>query len=366
MFSVMIIPGSKTIHLSNLQKIKHFYDGGGTVIATSALPEHSAEAGKDHDVKQLMTAMFGENAYHVPGLITASSTSNWNTGGFIPANAIDGHKETSWKPSQGNLQNEYLEIGLGGLKNVGRIRMTSPADTPFTCRVLCLNEKGGEIAVRDQVDVKLIKDGGAEAIVDLNGLATAAIRIELQTGTMDKVSISELEVLDLQNRNILSELKTFTRHTNQQKGQAYFIPAPNQMILKTVLDGTGQAWDVRFESDYRATGGNLTYLHKILNGRQIYFFANSSENSVDLPVTLKGNLKLQAWNPHTGLISELPSTPITLDGTAFTRVQLQLGAERSVFWVEAEPYQLHPEGHRRSGLNWGCPWLKKSGREDNS
>jgi hypothetical protein len=343
MFSVMIIPGSKTIHLSNLRNIKRFYDGGGNVIATSALPEHSAEAGKDQEVKQLITDMFGEHAYNVPGLVTASSTSNWNTGGFIPANAIDGKKETSWKPSQGNLQNEYLEIGLGGLRNVGRIRMTSPADTTFTCRVLCLNEKGGEIDVRDHVEVKGVKDGSAEAIVDMNGLATAAIRIVLQSGKMDTVSISELEALDLQKRNILSELKTFTRHTNRRKGQAYFIPAPNPAILKTVLDGTGQARDVRFETDFTATGGNLTYLHKILNGQQIYFFANSSENSVDMPVTLKSELKLQAWNPHTGQISELPSTPLTLDGIAFTRVQLKLGAERSVFWVE--------EAHRSIGTN---------------
>jgi hypothetical protein len=209
--------------------------------------------------------------------------------------------------------------------------------------VLCLNEKGGEIDVRDHVEVKGVKDGSAEAIVDMNGLATAAIRIVLQSGKMDTVSISELEALDLQKRNILSELKTFTRHTNRRKGQAYFIPAPNPAILKTVLDGTGQARDVRFETDFTATGGNLTYLHKILNGQQIYFFANSSENSVDMPVTLKSELKLQAWNPHTGQISELPSTPLTLDGIAFTRVQLKLGAERSVFWVE--------EAHRSIGTN---------------
>jgi hypothetical protein len=56
---------------------------------------------------------------------------------------------------------------------------------------------------------------------------------------------------------------------------------------------------------------------------------------VDIPVTLKGELKLQEWNPHTGQISEFPSTHITLDGIVFTRVQLKLGAERSVFLAEA-------------------------------
>ena len=58
-FSVMILPGHKTIHWSSLKKIQAFYDQGGCVIATGQLPFKSAEFGHDDDVVQTVEAMFG-------------------------------------------------------------------------------------------------------------------------------------------------------------------------------------------------------------------------------------------------------------------------------------------------------------------
>ena len=37
-----------------------------------------------------------------------------------------------------------------------------------------------------------------------------------------------------------------------------------------------------------AYNGALTYIHKVKNGRDIYFFANSSEKPVDTKVVLRG------------------------------------------------------------------------------
>lgn len=58
-YKVFIIPGSKTIKCSNLQKIKQFYDNGGKVIATTQLPYKSAEFGHDADVANMIQSMFG-------------------------------------------------------------------------------------------------------------------------------------------------------------------------------------------------------------------------------------------------------------------------------------------------------------------
>jgi hypothetical protein len=58
-FSVLIMPGHKTIHWSSLAKIKAFYDQGGSVIATGQLPFKSAEFGHDNDVARAVEAMFG-------------------------------------------------------------------------------------------------------------------------------------------------------------------------------------------------------------------------------------------------------------------------------------------------------------------
>lgn len=89
-YKVFIIPGSRTIHWSNLKLIKSFYDRGGVVIAISVLPEQSAEFGKAGEVRQAVKEMFGEDAYLRTDLTRINASSTWNYGGFLPAYAIDG------------------------------------------------------------------------------------------------------------------------------------------------------------------------------------------------------------------------------------------------------------------------------------
>jgi len=60
-FSVLILPGHKTIHAPSLAKIRAFYDQGGTVIATGELPSKSAEFGRDADVQRTVAALFGSS-----------------------------------------------------------------------------------------------------------------------------------------------------------------------------------------------------------------------------------------------------------------------------------------------------------------
>ena len=58
-FKVLLLPACRTIYLSNLKKVKQFYDNGGLVVATTCLPEQSAEFGRDEEVRRLTQAMFG-------------------------------------------------------------------------------------------------------------------------------------------------------------------------------------------------------------------------------------------------------------------------------------------------------------------
>ena len=57
---MIILPACRTIRLSNLRKINTFLQNGGIVLATSFLPEQSAEFGRDADVRALSRRMFGE------------------------------------------------------------------------------------------------------------------------------------------------------------------------------------------------------------------------------------------------------------------------------------------------------------------
>jgi len=59
-FRVLILPSCKTISISNLQKIKSFYEQGGMIIFTTQLPSKSVESGKDNEVIKIMHSIFAE------------------------------------------------------------------------------------------------------------------------------------------------------------------------------------------------------------------------------------------------------------------------------------------------------------------
>jgi hypothetical protein len=199
-YRVLVLPGSRTIHWSSLQKIKAFYDQGGTVIATTRLPDAAAEFGKDAAVREAVQAVFG----------TETPT------------------------------------------------LARPA-APYTVRA---NDRGG---------------------------------------------------------------------------RAYFAASPSASTLKTVLDEALATADVRMETGATLTGGNLSYLHKAIGGRHVYFFANSSDDAVTAQVTLRGKLDLEWWDPHTGKITPAEVTRATVKDEPLTRVGLRLEPVHSLFLVEPGP-----------------------------
>jgi hypothetical protein len=75
--------------------------------------------------------------------------------------------------------------------------------------------------------------------------------------------------------------------------------------------------------------GALTYIHKVKDGRDIYFFANSSPKNIDTKVTLRGKKALSVWNPHTGG----QETAEFSAAEAATTVHLVLPAVSSRFYI---------------------------------
>ncbi|SPF46558.1 conserved exported hypothetical protein [Candidatus Sulfopaludibacter sp. SbA4] len=58
-YRVLILPSGDVLSAAAAAKIKKFYDAGGMVIATGALPTRSAEFGKDKEVQQAIADVFG-------------------------------------------------------------------------------------------------------------------------------------------------------------------------------------------------------------------------------------------------------------------------------------------------------------------
>jgi hypothetical protein len=199
-YRVLIIPGGAVISWSNLEKIQRFYESGGRVIATTRLPDKSAEFGRDADVTRAIQAMFGA---------------------------------------------------------------TAPAASPE---------------------------------------APVSYRVK----------------------------------ANSKGGKAYFAAQPTAETLQALLDDALPIGDVRFENSPRVEsgGGMLSYLHKVKDGANIFYFANSSNDKVDTWVRLRGRMTLQAWDPHSGMMAPLECSRVMDQGQDVTRVHLMLDPVRSVFLIE--------------------------------
>ncbi|MCX6925848.1 MAG: glycosyl hydrolase, partial [Verrucomicrobia bacterium] len=261
-YKVFIIPGSRAIHWSSLRKIKAFYDQGGIVVATTRLPDCSAEFGHDADVRKVVEEMFGSVA---PAFPRVSASTAWKSGGYDAALAADGDLQTRWR---------------------------------------------------------------AEKVDRFSALTTSKLRLCIDSISSDSASIAEFEAYDVAGRNMALAAADLSVRTNASGGRAYFMPAPRAAALRAVLNQAFPLGDVGFEQEVRVSGGNLTCLHKVAKGQDLYFFANSSNDRVDTFVRLRGRMQPEAWDPHTGLVSRPEiSHP---DGNT-TRVRLVLEPVKSIF-----------------------------------
>jgi hypothetical protein len=137
-------------------------------------------------------------------------------------------------------------------------------------------------------------------------------------------------------RPVVDDFKNYFSNHNPAGGRSYFLPQPDIKLMSTVLKEAiplrdveiqqAPMWPVKLYPDY---DGALTYIHKVKDGKDIYFFANSQDTPVDTRVVLRGNKKLALWNPHTGVRSAADAT-VSED---LTTIHLVLGPVTSVFYV---------------------------------
>ncbi|HYW45723.1 MAG TPA: glycosyl hydrolase [Bryobacteraceae bacterium] len=213
-YSVLILPSGDTLSAAAAAKIKEFYDKGGMVIATGLLPSRSAEFGKDKEVRQAMTEVFG----------------------------------------------------------------ASP-DAPL------------------KADVRRAQDR--------------------------------------QNFYVF----WYYVKKNKAGGQAIFLPNTHPWLLDFALKQSLPLRDVDIQEPMGMLrrgpeyDGALTYIHKVKNGRDIYFFANSTARAIDTKVVLRGRKTLRIWNPHTGGQEAAESTQGEANGQPVTTVRLSLASVSSRFFI---------------------------------
>jgi hypothetical protein len=124
---------------------------------------------------------------------------------------------------------------------------------------------------------------------------------------------------------------------NAAGGQSMFIPNTQPWLVDFALKQVLPTRDVDIQQpivtpkigpDY---DGALTYIHKVRDGHDIYFFANSTSNAVDSKVVLRGKKSLKVWDPHTGASAQ--AADFTSDDKS-TTLHLVLPPTRSLFFIE--------------------------------
>ncbi len=125
--------------------------------------------------------------------------------------------------------------------------------------------------------------------------------------------------------------------TSQNGGMALFIPDPDLERLSEAIGAMIPLPDVVFSNVPQIEGlGYFSYIHKVREGKDVYFFGNSSDHAIETEVLLRGELELESWNPHDGTVAKLEdvSHERRHDQTC-TKCQLKLAPLRSLFWIGA-------------------------------
>jgi hypothetical protein len=142
-------------------------------------------------------------------------------------------------------------------------------------------------------------------------------------------------------RPVVDDFKNYFANHNQAGGKSFFLPQPDIKLVSTVLKESvpvadvdiqqAPTWPVKMGPAY---DGALTYIHKVKDGRDIYFFANSQDAPVDTKVVLRGQKSLALWNPHTGERQKAEATQAETGGQTVTTVHLVLAPVTAVFYVK--------------------------------
>jgi hypothetical protein len=127
------------------------------------------------------------------------------------------------------------------------------------------------------------------------------------------------------------EMESGRIYTDKMGGKACFIAYPDGQKLREILNMIGIEYDVSYP-----VNENIRYIHKIVDDHSMFYFANIGNVQIETEVTLRGEFKLEIWDPHDGSVQKLIAEQLNTnpEGQSFTRIKLNLKPFHSCFWIE--------------------------------
>ena len=170
-------------------------------------------------------------------------------------------------------------------------------------------------------------------------IATSMLPSQSSEFSHDKEVIELIkELFGLDPTNPMPSLNTEIK-TNSKGGQLVFIPQPNADNLSAMFNSMNVLSDLNFETIlYPVSGkGEISYIHKIKENRDIYYIANSSNDAINTFIELRGQKNPELWFPDNGKIIPVSNAVTVQHGKQiYTRFRLELQAVKSVFIVDMQ------------------------------
>jgi hypothetical protein len=123
---------------------------------------------------------------------------------------------------------------------------------------------------------------------------------------------------------------------NKMNGRTVFISKPDGKILAETINKLNIDADVSFDGNPSplSAGGMFSFIHKQKDNRDIYYFANSSDDMVETIAEVRGKITPVLMNPTTGESVLIKGVEyIKKKGQQYTRFPLKLNAVASTFVV---------------------------------
>ncbi len=141
------------------------------------------------------------------------------------------------------------------------------------------------------------------------------------------------EMFGIDSSKPMSEGVSATK-TNKMKGKSVFIRKLDGKLLAETIGNLSISADVVFEGNPGPM--SVSYIHKKKDNRDIYYFANSSDDTLETFAVVRGKIIPELWNPATGETTPIKEVVYTKkDGQESTRFPLKMKAVTSTFVVSA-------------------------------
>jgi hypothetical protein len=164
---------------------------------------------------------------------------------------------------------------------------------------------------------------------------------EVKNMVYEVFGISDDEPMTCKVRHAQYRFMNIFYKSNKVGGKSYFLPKPYTSVLEEIIGENIKVRDVdlQIKPDYyvktdRDYNGAVTYIHKVRDSKDIYFFANTTDQLLQTTVRVRGCKKLlEFWNPHTGSRKYVNSQIKIIGGETVTEFPLTLPKLHSMFVV---------------------------------